>query len=555
LQARARRTLSLNGTRYSFMKPIPSYQKLRGGYYTPKPIADFLAQWAIQGTDTRVLEPSCGDGILIKSATETLLRFGASKKDIAKFVCGIEIDDVEASKAKQHLRGLGIPASSARIYAKDFFSFCKAMLARKELVDAVIGNPPFIRYQNFLEEHRKVAFDLMEQAGLHPNRLTNSWVPFLVCSSFLLSRSGRMGMVIPAELFQVNYAAETRQFLSDFYRRITIITFKKLVFDGIQQEIVLLLGERNNSDDEGIRVVELNNIEDLSSYNHEKMVSAPLKPMDHSAEKWTQYFLEKDEIELLRTLKNHPKITLSGKVIDVDVGVVTGQNEFFVLNEEQIQKYDLKPYTHRIVSRSGHLYGTVFSSADWKKNLKKQLPAILLTAPDVPFEDLPEELKRYVKLGEKSGFHEGYKCRIRNRWYIVPSVWIPQAFMLRQVHSYPKIVLNKGKATCTDTVHRVNFVNGARRDMEVTGRSYGGGVLTFEPSEAERLPLPLVGAEQLDFKQINNLVRENNIKAVLDITDQVLLRQGMGLSAKETRKIRGIWEKLSNRRVNRKHRK
>jgi adenine-specific DNA-methyltransferase len=549
------------------MKPIPTSQKLRGGYYTPKPIADFLAQWAIQSPEAKVLEPSCGDGNLIKSAAETLLHLGTSPKNIARSVWGIEIDGLEASKAEQCLRELGIPASSNHIYNKDFFEFCRGALSRKETVDAIIGNPPFIRYQNFLEEHRKIAFDLMEQAGLHPNRLTNSWVPFLVCSTLLLNKSGRIGMVIPAELFQVNYAAETRQFLSDYYRRITIITFKKLVFNDIQQEIVLLLGERNGSDDEGIRVVELNNIDDLSSYDHKKMTSAPLKPMDHSTEKWIQYFLEKDEIELLRTLRNHPRITLSGKIIDVDVGVVTGQNEFFVLNDEQVSKYSLAPYTQRIVSRSGHLYGTIFSNADWKKNLEKQLPTSLLISPNVPFEDLPEELKQYIALGEKSGFHKGYKCRIRNHWYIVPSVWIPQAFMLRQVHSYPKIVLNKGKATCTDTVHRVNFINGAKGDIiasaflnsltfafsEVTGRSYGGGVLTFEPSEAERLPIPLNGAENLDFKKIDTLLRESNIGAVLDITDQVLLHEGMGLNIKEIKKIRGIWEKLSNRRVNRKH--
>ena len=38
------------------MKPVATYQKIRGGYYTPKPIADFLARWAIQTPTTKVLE-------------------------------------------------------------------------------------------------------------------------------------------------------------------------------------------------------------------------------------------------------------------------------------------------------------------------------------------------------------------------------------------------------------------------------------------------------------------------------------------------------------------
>ncbi|MBN2007011.1 MAG: class I SAM-dependent methyltransferase, partial [Anaerolineae bacterium] len=86
---------------------------------------------------------------------------------------------------------------------------------------------------------------------------------------------------------------------------------------------------------------------------------------------------------------------------------------------------------------------------------------------------------------------------------------------------------------------------------EVTGRSYGGGVLTFEPSEAERLPLPLSNAEQLDLVHFDQLLREGNIEAVLDVTDRVLLREGLGLSAKQVGMLRGIWVKLRDRRINR----
>lgn len=548
------------------MKPIPSYQKLRGGYYTPKPIADFLAQWAICSPQARVLEPSCGDGVLIRSALESLKKLGASPRSISQLVCGVEFDAEEAAKVQAHFTALGFSAPN-QIHREDFFSFCKTHLSQNQRFDAIIGNPPFIRYQNFLEEHRTVAFEIMEQAGLHPNRLTNAWVPFLIASSLLLGEKGRLGMVIPAELFQVNYAAETRQFLSDFFKRITIVTFKKLVFEDIQQEIMLLLCERNGSSDEGIRVVQLDHIEDLTSFDYEAIAKRPLKPMDHSTEKWTQYFLDKTEIELLRRLRKHPKVTLSGKVIDVDVGVVTGQNDFFVLTQEDVKQHGLEPYIDRIVSRSGQLQGAIFSSQDWKNNFKKQARTALFNPPNLPLEELPQEVQQYIKSGEKAQLHVGYKCRIRKRWYVVPSVWIPQAFMLRQVHGYPKIILNKAKATCTDTVHRANFLNDAKGPIvaaaflnsltfafaEVTGRSYGGGVMTFEPSEAERLPIPLTGAEELDLTEIDQLLRENNINSILDITDRVLLQKGMGLSAKEVEMVRYIWKKLSDRRINRKY--
>lgn len=549
------------------MKPVATYQKLRGGYYTPKPIADFLARWAIQKPITTVLEPSCGDGTILESAIETLLSYGADRTAIADLVCGIELDPDEAQKASRRVNALIDIPSAIPMHVGDFFSYCRRYLFESREFDAVIGNPPFIRYQNFPEHHRGIAFYLMQQAGMHPSRLTNSWVPFLVAATLVLKRHhGRLAMVIPAELLQVNYAAELRRFLSEHYCYITLITFKKLVFDGIQQEIVLLLGERNGREHTGIRTVELDGIDDLLAYEHTAFQSDKLKEMDHSTEKWTMYFLDAPELQLLRELKEHPALTMAGQVIDVDVGIVTGFNDFFVLTEQQVAQYELKPYTQRIVGRSAHLSGIHFSESDWMTNAEKQAPAFLFNPPDIPLYSLPDSLQAYISSGEEKGCHKGYKCRIRNRWYVVPSVWTPQAFMLRQIHTYPKLILNDANATSTDTIHRVRMRNGASARAvtsaflssltfafsEVIGRSYGGGVLELEPNEAETLPLPLVGAETLDLDELDRLLRLGNVETVLDITDQALLRGGLGLSAGDTARLRAIWQKLRDRRVNRK---
>jgi adenine-specific DNA-methyltransferase len=530
-------------------------------------MADFLARWAVRSPESEVLEPSCGDGVFLESALEALVEKGAKRRQAAEFLHGVEIDEAEGRKAASRLEALGAKPSLFLIHTGDFFAYCKAHLNDKRLFDAVIGNPPFIRYQNFLEEQRAPAFELMRKAGMSPNRLTNTWVPFLVASSFLLNEKGRLAMVVPAELLQVNYAAELRRFLSDYYHQLTIVTFKRLVFDDIQQEVVLLLGERNGGGRAGIRAVELERLDALDSYRYMDFSSGELKPMDHSTEKWTQYFLSEDEIRLLRDLRANGKLTGAGEVIDVDVGIVTGQNQFFVLDSERANERGLKGHTLRIVSRSGHLKGVIFSGADWRANVKKKLPAYLLNLPDVPPNELPEAAREYVEAGEKAGLNAGYKCRIRNRWYVVPSVWTPDAFMLRQVHAFPKIILNKSGATCTDTIHRVKFRNGVKgRDVaaaflnsltfafaEVTGRSYGGGVLELEPNEAERLPIPLGGAEKLDLGQIHELLLNSDVNGVLDMADKVLLVDGLGLTGEEAKMLRGIWQKLRDRRVQRKH--
>jgi len=561
------------------LKPALSYQKLRGGYYTPQPIAHFLAQWAIQSPTTQVLEPSCGDGAILEQALHALIEQGTTKEEAIFQTHGVEIDEKERQKALDRLKKLGFEPDETTIHKGDFFAYCqKHLMVDKGLFslcadgeprffDAIIGNPPFVRYQNFPEEQRKPAFQIMKTAGMNPSRLTNTWVPFLVAASFLITENGRLAMVIPAELLQVNYAAELRLFLSNYFQKLTIITFKKLIFEGIQQEVVLLLAEGNGGEKTGIRTIELNGINDLASYEHTDFSSTELKPMDHSTEKWTQYFLDTSEIDLLRELKENPKLTETGRVIDVDVGVVTGQNQFFVLSEEQIKGVSLKRYSQRIVSRSGHLKGTIFSEEDWQSNAEKNYPAYLLDLPKKDFDELPQAAQDYIRTGEAAEYHTGFKCRIRPRWYIVPSVWTPDAFMLRQVHGYPKLIVNKAGTTCTDTIHRVRLLNGKSADViaaaflnsltfafsEVMGRSYGGGVLELEPNEAEKLPLPLIGAEKLDLGKLHTLLLDGSINAVLEITDKVLLIDGLGLSEAEVKTLRGIWIKLRDRRINRKH--
>lgn len=548
-------------------KPAPSYQKLRGGYYTPKTIADFLAKWAIQSSKAEVLEPSCGDGVLLESALQVLVERGARRKHAAEFLHGVEIDEHEANKAVQRIEALGSNPSMFLIHVGDFFAYCKEHLGDKQLFDVVIGNPPFIRYQNFLEEQREPAFELMRKAGMSPTKLTNMWVPFVVASSFLLNENGRLAMVIPAELLQVNYSAELRRFLSDYYRRLTIVTFKKLVFEGIQQEVVLLLGERDKGGPTGVRTIELGSAADLASYEHTDFSTSELKPIDHSTEKWTQYFLTNREISLLRTLRENAGLTEAGDIIDVDVGIVTGQNQFFVLNREQVEYRRLEDFTVPIVSRSGHLRGVVFTEVDWHGNVEANLPAHLLHLPDIPLDELDDAARGYVLSGEAMRLNAGYKCRIRARWYRVPSVWTPDAFMLRQVHGYPKIIVNKAAATCTDTIHRVRLRNGVKADLvaaaflnsltfafsEVVGRSYGGGVLELEPNEAEKLPIPMRGGEGLDLNELHKFLLDDDINSALDVTDEVLLVGGLGLSRRDAKMLRGIWQKLRDRRINRKH--
>lgn len=538
------------------MKPIEGYNKLRGGYYTPDKISEFIAEWAIRKTSDSVLEPSCGDGSFLSAITTRYRELGATDEQIHNNVLGVELDSTEAAKSSQY---------GTTVVCNDFFTYYQDNIEGQTQFDVIVGNPPFIRYQHFTEEYRKIAFTLMNEHGFHPNRLTNIWLPFLMLSCKALKPTGRVGMVIPAELFQVDYAAEARQFLSTFFDKLTLVTFKRLVFDDIQQEVVLLLGERG-CDKHGIRVVELDDIADLIEQGQKCLENTELKALDHSRDKWVKYYLSNDELGLLKRLNSDPRIFDATDLFEVNVGLVSGENDFFVINHATVEEFNLQQSVIPIISRSEQLKGVQLTNDDYNNLIELGKRVFFFAPGNEEFDSLTDEQKAYIQWGEEKGFDKNYKCRIRPRWYHVSQTWCADAFLIRQAHLYPRMILNEKKALVTDTLHKVRFLDGVdgRRVVaaflntytlalsETLGRSYGGGVLTFEPGEMRKIRIPMQMAERLDLQKIDYWQRNGEIDKILKYTDAILLQEGLGLSEHEIDLLHSIWEKMRNRRMTRK---
>ena len=108
------------------MKPIEGYNKLRGGYYTPDKISEFITDWAVKTAADTILEPSCGDGSFLNAITHRLKILGATRQEVKKNVIGVELDSVEAEKAAQY---------GTTVVCKDFFSYFREVVDdRKNLM-------------------------------------------------------------------------------------------------------------------------------------------------------------------------------------------------------------------------------------------------------------------------------------------------------------------------------------------------------------------------------------------------------------------------------------
>ena len=525
-----------------------SAQKLRGAYYTPPAIASFILHWGINGsTDADILEPSCGDGVFLEQmARENMLFHHAT---------AVEYEAAEAEKA----RAIGLHDSE--VINADFHRFC---LDTEQRFNLVVGNPPFIRYQYYDEGQQELAGEIFKKAGLKRSKLTNAWVTFVVGCSLLLKETGKMGFVIPSELLQVTYAQQLRKYLATLFNKINIISFENLVFEEIQQEVVLLLCERTGSGEHLIEHIEVKDAEALQQLDPHRL-KLPTKQIDFHADKWTYYFLDKEELDFLNKVRidGMPKI---GTYADVEVGITTGSNGYFTVPQGVVDMYQLHEYARPMVGRSVQVNSLCFTKADWQQNLANGAKANLLVFTPGAKENGNEGTKAYIENGEQQGINKGYKTSIRDDWYVIPSIKLSDAFFLRRNNLYPKFVLNDAQAYTTDTMHRVYIKDGVNRKAfvvsyynslsfafaEILGRNFGGGVLELMPSEVEGVYLPYREENDNLFEQVDQMVREKKTAdEILDFTDKELLQKGMGFSETETKMARSIWYKLMGRRLNR----
>jgi len=541
--------------------------KLRGGYYTSAHVAQWLCDWAIQSPDDTVLEPSCGNGIFLQAAAQRLQTLGAPPAKVAQSLTGVEIIAAERESAQARLCAELGHAVDGQVHHSDFFAWWQSS---QPTVDAVIGNPPFIRYQSFPEPHRTRAMSIMAEQGLRPNRLTNIWVPFVVAATASLKPGGRLALVLPAEILQVSYAAQLRSYLNDHFARIDIIACNELFFENAEQEVVLLLADgarAHASQDNTCRVAltETQTVSTLTASQPQSLLKrAQTKTICHDSEKWLKYFLDNKQIAFMRTLRQADITAPMSTHASINVGVVTGKNEFFVLSSEQVQALGLEGYTTPLVSRSTQLKGSRLGKTDWHHLAATGDRVHLLNISDAQARKLTKAALRYIEDGERKQFHKGYKCSIREPWYLVPSVWVPDGFAFRQIYDFPRMVLNTSGATSTDTIHRLRSKQAKPERLiantytwltaasaEIEGRSYGGGVLELEPTEAERLLMPAELNGAMPLPEVDKLVRAGRLDYVLEENARVVLREHMGLSVSDCDLLKNIWVKMRDRRNSR----
>jgi adenine-specific DNA methylase len=527
-------------------------QKLRGGFYTDADIAAFLTRWVGAVRPQRVLEPSCGDGAFVEA-----LQKQASAR--LKTIVACEINPEEAAKAKAR-------TGSARVEVNvgDFLRWFLFHAGQVEAFDGALGNPPFIRYQYLQGEQQLLAEKVFKRFGLPFTKHANAWVPFVIAGLAMLRPGGRLGMVVPSELFHIPHAQSLRGFLAEQCSRILILDPQEVWFGETLQGTVLLLAEKKHERTErsqGVAVVPVRGRQTLSTDPEALFQGAAYTNGSTIEGKWMPVFLTREERALVSDLRADKRVRPFSEQASVDVGIVTGANKFFLVPDKVVEEFGLQRWAHPMFGRSEHVQGLVYARADHAANRRAGLPTNFLWFQEESIGDLPANVRRYLDGGLTQKLHTRYKCRVRTPWYKVPSVYVAPVGMLKRAHNIPRLILNSAGAYTTDTAYRIkplrasaealvfSFVNSLTcLTAEMEGRHYGGGVLELVPSEIERLLLPVVECTGARLAAADERYRKAENDLVFLRGQDAAVLGGIGVTKGEQDVLYNAWLRLRGRR-------
>lgn len=179
----------------------------------------------------RILEPSCGEGEFVVEIAHRLLHSAAfyhfdANEAFQRNVRAYDIDRRKIERCRKRLTDINIFPSEENLQVADFLKH------KADEADVVVGNPPYIRYENIPKDMRD--YCRCNYSTFHYR--CDLYVPFFEKTLSLLTKGGRHCFICSNRWLKNEYGKKLRKLIAQKYALKMIINLEQA--DVFQEEVL-----------------------------------------------------------------------------------------------------------------------------------------------------------------------------------------------------------------------------------------------------------------------------------------------------------------------------
>lgn len=482
-------------------------KKKLGAYYTPELVTNSLCDWAIRSKKDLILEPSFGGCNFLISSLNSLLKLGNNSPE--KNIYGFDIDP----NAFEILNDKKL--NNSNFVLGDFLEYQNS---EKLLVEAVIGNPPFVSIHKMEENYRKNLFLKFKKQETKVAKRSSLWVYFIVHSLNYLKKGGRMAWIVPDSISFANYSTILVEQLEKKFKKINLIRIEERFFSetGTSEKTSVLLCDGYLEDRCKI---------DISNF---KSLNAALEAIKNYNDQQVFIGQEKAHNPFKLNQNSQFEIVKLNTVFDIRIGIVVGASKLLISSEIKARQLPFFPhYVYPIISKGKQLNGISINKDHLTKDVTT--PIYIADAINMEIEDQPLFNDFLLKIPTDILLNQTFQNRAKLFGY--DDFNHPDAFLTYYSQGQAKIIFNdKKELNCTNSVHRLylkkeykkslilikffalqTFADVLFNDTKAVAREYGNNIFKYEPSDAGNIPLIIPKIITKEFKsEITKLFNSSN---------------------------------------------
>jgi adenine-specific DNA-methyltransferase len=511
---------------------IKSAHTTRNGiYYTPDELANFLVKDIITKRNISIFDPAHGQGSLLLAAEKKYIsKF--SKNELSLFGC----DKNPKNGFLKHL-----PLNN--FWKMDFFS-----LSEDYKFDRILLNPPYVRH-HLLTPHQKSKYYNTIKDLVEANYCSDLWTYFLLKSIKHLKNKGMIGAILPWSFLQADYAQSIRTTLTKYFEEIKVLALGKDYFDNVKERILMVWLSGYKKPLKQINIC-------YSTHIKEDLIFQPV-----SLKQWSNSKVIISEKFNLENIFDYYRINSLVKIFrelgSVKIGVVTGADNYFILNNMQISNHSFD---------KRNMY-PIFTSLKELNNfaIREEKPCKYLLRINknnlYRYED-------YLKFGEENNYQLRAHSKLRKPWYLIKMNKIPDAFFPYRIAKIPYLIPNTS-FQCTNSIHRIYYIKGLSKNqkkliqlsfftyvtqlsLESQAKVYGSGVLKIEPTALYNTLI--LYPQNIDieyiFNMVTKLLKEDKKLEILDLVSAFYDKE-LKIPLDVSNEIKSAYLELLNRRISR----